>query len=250
MELTSSQYCLVFIVTFIGELYGSVLGGGGFLIQPFLISLGISPYIVVANDVVASTGTSFGSYLVYRNKKLIRWELVRSIAPGLICGNILGIYFLHSVSPVFIEKFVALVALIFLGSTLMPKAETGISERALPKHAKTKLGFFGLVIGIYVTFSGAGAGTFGTYILTRVFGTTFLQALALQAVLSFLIIPFALAGYIYLDLIQIRLLIVMLCATSLAGIYGAKIAVFAGDRWLKPAFSIAVLGFACYLLAR
>ena len=56
------------------------------------------------------------------------------------------------------------------------------------------------------------------------------------------------AGYAYLGLLHYKLFAVMFVATSLAGMCGANVALWVGDRWLKPIFTTAVWGFALYLL--
>lgn len=248
MTFSWLQYLLAFGVSFVGELYGAVVGGGGILIQSFLLSMGIPPHMAVANDVLASAGTSIGSILVYRNKALIRWNLVRSSILPVLLGALCGLFLLRYVSPEFIEKFVAITALVFLLYVLVLQKSGGLIESPLPAHAKFTLPLFAFALGFHVTFSGAGTATFGVYFLTLAFGLTFLQSLALLCMLFLIVLPVHVIGYLSSGYLHSGLLTVMISATLIAGFCGAHLAMYLGNKWLKAVFLLAVLGFALYLI--
>ena len=50
---TPEQLLIVFFVTLIGDIFAAVIGGGGFLVHPVLLALGIPGPIALANDMAA-----------------------------------------------------------------------------------------------------------------------------------------------------------------------------------------------------
>lgn len=250
MTLSLFEYILIFIVSFLGELYGSIVGGGGFLIQPFLIALGLSPHVVVASDVIACGGTSLGSFLVFRARKLIDWKFVKTTILSFLFGVIFGLFLLYHVSADFIEKFIAIAAFLFVVFGFFSTKPVNDFRRNYIKYLKLKQMIFGFTLGAYGSFSGAGATTFGTYFMTVFFGYTFLEALASQTVLFLIGMPLMIAGYIYLGMFELNLVLLMSIAMTLAGICGANLAIRIGNVWLKRIFSTAVLCFAFYLLIK
>jgi uncharacterized membrane protein YfcA len=250
VSLSAAHWILIFAVVYFGESIGLVAGGGGFIIQPFLIALKVPVHLAVATDITAACCSSFTAFLVYRRRQLVRWDLLKPMIPPLVLGGIAGVFLLHSIPAGFIEKFLALSALLFVGAGVLSRAEWGAVERDVPAHAKWSVPLFGLLFGMYSTFSGAGTGIFGSYFLTAIFGLTFLQALAVLSMAFVLASAIGACGYFSLGMIDFELLGVMLGAHLFAGITGARLAIKLGNRWLKPIRTAAVLGFAGYLLAR
>lgn len=250
IDLSLYQYAIIAVVTYFAEVMGAIVGGGGFVIQSFLISIGVPAHYAVANDVSAAAGTSLGSLIVFHHKRLIRWPVVRPMIFSLILGSILGLFLLEKVSSGFIEKFIATLAIGFVVYGITYRKALGETQKPLPKHANVLFIVFGFITGVYVTFSGAGAGTFATFVLTTAFGTTFVQALAIQSVIFLISMFLGFFGYLTMGLINFPLLGIMLCAAILSGITGAKLAIVIGNKWLKPMFLIAVFGFAVYLLLK
>jgi len=241
------RYLLAALIAFIGEFYGSIIGGGGFIIQPFLIALGIPPHMTVANDVSAAIGSPIGSFFVYRKKRLFRFDILKECLPSLVLGTITGLLIFKNIPARFIEKFLACAAILFVIYTLKAKPALGVERKELPPNHKIKLVIFGFVFGAYMSISGAGTGTFGIYALTGLFGTTFLEALATLSILGFAAMGIGFIGYWQMGLIDLPLFLSLLSGATLAGICGSKMALLIGDKWLKPVFFVAIIGFSTYL---
>jgi len=81
---------ILFFVSLIAETYGSVFGGGGLLIQPVMLALGIPPQQAVANDVSACLGSGLSRFYVFKKSKYIVYDIVKWALPGGIIGPLVG----------------------------------------------------------------------------------------------------------------------------------------------------------------
>src|SRR6185312_1825435 len=80
----------VFIVTFVASiLSGMAGGGGGFIITPFLIAIGLTPQQSIATGKLGALGLDSGSLAAFRRQKLKHKQLsILLVIFGLIIGVI------------------------------------------------------------------------------------------------------------------------------------------------------------------
>ncbi|MEO0393699.1 MAG: TSUP family transporter, partial [Pseudomonadota bacterium] len=85
---------LVFIITYAGEVFGTIFGGGSFFIQPGLIALGIGAKVAVANDIASACFSAY-AYL-YDQRASIRAQARKYLKifvvmfPGILLGTFVG----------------------------------------------------------------------------------------------------------------------------------------------------------------
>ena len=248
MHFSPEFLFIVFIVMYIAEVYGSMIGGGSFLIQSVLIALGVPPHIAVAHDVAGANGTNIGGALVFYKYKQIRYELVLWWIPGLIIGALLGVKLLVSVEPWVIEKSLGFFALFGLIYMLFLKKEQGVKEQVLPRKWHYLSIPFSFIVGVYFGFSSAGTGILTSFLLVSFFGLTFIQSLAARKVIHFIPMLVAALSYMYLDLLYLDLWLVMFSAGFLAGLTGSFLSLKIGNERLKWIFMSVVAILALWLL--
>ena len=84
---------VVFILSFIVGMLSGLFGvGGGFLMTPFLIFLGIPPTYAVANEANNILATSVSGSLTHWFKKTLDYKLGSVIVAGGLIGTIVGIF--------------------------------------------------------------------------------------------------------------------------------------------------------------
>lgn len=174
--------------------------GGGLIITPFLTMLLpaslIGPqeivHVAIATSLSTIAFTSLSSVRAHHKRGAVRWDIVASVAPGILFGAFLGAKIAG-----FFSSF--LLSLVFSGFVLFsaykmfrntpPKA-----DRELPK----KPGQFGmgLVIGILAALVGAGGGFISVPWMVWC-NVKMHNAVATSAALGFPIALFGTIGYIY-----------------------------------------------------
>ena len=121
---------LIFIVTFLSKTYGVIIGGASFILQPFLLAMGIPPHIAVAHDISGTNGASVSGIYVFAKTGHIRKNIAIYAMPGLVTGPFIGIYLLSITPPEIVENFIAVISIIGAAYLLLRrKSDAGLRER-------------------------------------------------------------------------------------------------------------------------
>ena len=249
MELDLTTILLASVTMYLAESYGSIFGGGTFLIQPVLIFLGIPPHLAVAHDIASGIGSDFGSAYMIQKKVDVRWHLAFWWIPGVIIGAFLGSYFLKSVPAEFIEKSVGILAIAMLIKLIFFQKRE-ISDLGISKNWQLLSIIFSVPIGIYGSISGAGTGMVVAMLLTTVFGFSYLESIPLRKIIFIATVIIAIGVFSYQGLLIWELFFPMLFASALAGFTGGWAATKLGEEWLKKLFMLVVALLAIWLLLK
>ena len=84
-------FLLLFLSLVVGVLSGLFGVGGGFLMTPFLIFMGIPPVYAVPNEVNNILATSVSGSLTHWYKKTLDYKMGLMIVSGGVAGTIIGI---------------------------------------------------------------------------------------------------------------------------------------------------------------
>ena len=248
-EITITQAFLAFLAALFGETLG-VFGGGGFLIQPALLAIGVPPHLVVSHDASSTAGASATSYYVFNKHKKVKNGLLIWWLPGVIIGPFLGIALLSVLSPAILEKIIIIVSLMGAVLILFNKKDWGGTQSAMPRQWKLLSLVSGLAFGFWAGFSGMGAGTISLMILVFLFGQTIKEAIATKTLIhliteSITAIVFLLKGWLVW-----QLFLPMFVGCLLAGYLKAHIILHLPEKLLKTLFLISVFITAGIALVR
>lgn len=179
---------LLFILA--GALVGFVVGvtgvGGGSLMTPILLMMGVPQPVAIGTDLLYASITKSGGALVHMRKNTINWRVTLLLAAGsipaaLATGWVLQTVFGNSNA----YKHILTVA---LGFMLIVTAASLIFRRRLQafhdanprtnhlrelvnKHPTPLTILMGLALGVLVTLSSVGAGAFGVVVLLSLYPT-------------------------------------------------------------------------------
>ncbi len=248
IELSTESLIFIFFITFIGETYGSIFGGGGFLIQPALLAAGVPPHIAIATDVTAAAATDLSNSYVFYKEDKVRKDLLCYWLPAVTVGALSGVVLLGYLPVAFLERFIALACV--FGAFYMLMRRTSYRAHKLPRFWQKKSVFWGICVGVHLGISGAGTGTFCGVLMLSTFGLKAQEMLGTRAVA--LLFPGLLAGigYYLQDFLHLQLLAVMVAACLPAGYVGAHLAVKMNEKLLRVLFLCAVIVLAGYGLAK
>jgi uncharacterized protein len=248
-----------------GFLAGLLGVGGGMLIVPFMTFLltakAFPPEIVVKMAVATSLATicftSLSSVRAHHARGAVRWDIVRTLAPGIVLGSIAGAQ-LAKAMP---SRLLALLFALFVGysATQMLRDKRPKPSRQLP-GTPGMLGAGGLIGGLSALV-GAGGAFISVPFMTAC-NVAIHQAVATSAALGFPIALAGTAGYIYAGwslpdmppgalgfLYLPGLAVVSITSVSTAPM-GARAAHRLNVRQLKRVFACLLYGLASYMLVR
>lgn len=194
MLLTMMFY--LFFGAFAGLIAGLFGVGGGVIIVPALIyaftsqgvSVDVLTHMAVGTSLAIICVTSISSVLAHHKNGFVMWPVVKSMAPGLVIGGIVGVQLASMITGVHLQliigSFLLLVA-VQMGFGLVPEG-----KKSLPNM----LGLLPVagVIGALSSLFGIGGGSLTVPYLS-IMGTKMQKAVATSAACG---VPIAFAGAI------------------------------------------------------
>jgi uncharacterized membrane protein YfcA len=179
------EYLFYLMVGSIAGLISGLFGlGGGAVIVPLLIftflargmPAEITTHMAIGTSLATIVFTALSSIYTHHQKQAIRWDIVKTLVPGILLGGLLGGLFAISLDGVLLQLlfggFLILVAL----QLLVYKPKVGV--RSLPGYVG--MGASGSLIGGISALFGIGGGTLSVPLLTF-FGIKIHQAVGTAA---------------------------------------------------------------------
>ena len=177
-----------------GVLTGLFGVGGGVVVVPALIfvfgRIGLAPdwipHLAVGTSLAAIVATGAASAYAHHRRGAVRWDLVRSLAPGIVIGAWAGAAFAGILSDEWLKRLFGCFLLYVGGRMLLRRADT--PRRTLPGTAGMLAAGSG--IGALSALVGIGGGTITVPFLNRV-GIDMRRAVATSSACG---VPIAVAG--------------------------------------------------------
>lgn len=263
VEILGLQIELIYVFCglFVGFIVGMTGIGGGSLMTPILLYLGITPTTAVGTDLLYAAITKAGGVAVHQRQGNINWRITGLLAAGSVPAALLTLYCMHLIG--FDSHGVNSAIKTALGITLILTAVAILFKQQLIRWSQandlffTRLSnekreratvFVGVILGVMVTLTSIGAGVLGTVALfllfpmmpvSRLVGTEIAHAVPLTLVAGL--------GYMGMGSIDWNLLFTLLLG-SLPGIFiGSLLPGAIPEKFMRPALA-TMMGIAALKL--
>jgi uncharacterized membrane protein YfcA len=169
-----------------GLVVGTIVGltgvGGGSLMTPVLLALGVHATTAVGTDLLYAAATKSVGTAMHNAHDSVDWKIVRHLALGSVPGTILTLYALSRIGAQ--SKEVTDVIKLVLGVALVLTAASIFFRHHVVDFLTRKLGepsdqtagrltvLSGLVLGVLVSLSSVGAGAVGVTVLILLYPRT------------------------------------------------------------------------------
>ena len=220
---------LALLASFIGGLIDAIAGGGGLIVLPSLLVIGLPPHIAVScNKFSACLGTLVAT-LNFARSKLILWKLALVGLPFSLFGAYLGTHLALTLSPSLFSKIlVGLLPFAMLLTLIQPKLE----------DAKTKpklvwMPIICVLIGCYDGFFGPATGSFLILACYYVLKINLLEASATAKVLNLASNASSTLTFIAAGTVWWALAAPMAVASILGNFIGSKLAIKLGSKIVR-----------------
>lgn len=228
----------------LGILSGISGGGGGFVMIPLLIFLGLPPQVAVATGKMNGLGGAFGGLTAFAKTGLIRKDIVRVMIPiAIIIGLIAPLIF----SAIDAEAFQSILGFLLLALTptlflRRKKTTKAIKERRI-------LGFsaYSGVLALQAIF-GSGSGTLAMFVLTLLFGTSKLEANATKRAVVAVLTPVTFVSLLLSGYVSVSHGLVGMIAAFFGANIGSKIAISKGEQFATYALATITIISATILI--
>ena len=169
----------LFFVTFVVTVLVSILsgmsgGGGGFVVMPYFLFLGLPPANALATSKFGGLGTALGTLVAFKGKGLVHKKLVVPLMIITFFCSILAAWLIPQIDPAAFENAIGFVLFAMVPTLFIKKASFQPGSRS---RKWIIVGFIAFTIFSFMQgLVGTGLGTLVLLALMYLFGLSALEA--------------------------------------------------------------------------
>ena len=223
-------YIILFCVALIASAIDAIAGGGGLLVVPTMLLLGMNPLVTLGTNKLQSCfGTATSSYNYYNNGLLKEKNIYLLVSLSFI-GSLIGTLLVSQLSN---ELLTNLIPVLLISAAIFLILNRG-NKLKISKSLMIAFTPLILLIGFYDGFFGPGTGTFFVLTFLIIKQRNLMEATAATKVLNF---TSNFASYIVFQskgFVIIELALIMAIAQILGANVGSKLAIKNGEKFVRP----------------
>jgi uncharacterized membrane protein YfcA len=247
--LDPSHLAALAVIGIIAGFIDAIVGGGGLLSIPALLTMGIPPHLALGTNKLAACFGSITSSYTYYKQQLFVPAFWKTCAIATFVGAILGSGLVFLINSNWLEKLLPLLIISIAIYTLFSPKAMGSAHYVAPTKAPTnkRQATQGLILGGYDGFAGPGIGAFWTVSSISLHKLPLLESCALARIMT--LISNITALIIFASLGQVNWILgLWMGVCMMAGSFiGARSAIRFGIPFIKPLFIISVVSIATHL---
>lgn len=237
----------VFFITFFVRLWSTLAGGGGAVMMPLLLFLGLPPDQVIATNRFSAL-SNIVTLIKFQQQGLVRWRLGLFLAVFAALGAGVGSFFVLVLDSAIIERGIGVLTLLSVPMFFFKK-DAGVLEKKIPL---TRLRYLGGAV-LMTILGGLGGffssvGVWFSYVYIWYYGLTFLQTAATRKIAGAAMVGVSLAIFIPAGIVVWPIAISMFVGGGIGGWVSAHYAQKLGNVWIRNIFVVVILVSALKIL--
>jgi len=244
-----STWALLATVGFLAGFIDAIVGGGGMLTVPALLSLGLPPHLTLGTNKLSACFASGTAAYTYFKKQLFTPHFWKDSLYSTFCGALIGTTLVNFVSSQWLEKLLPIIILIAAIYSLFNRMQEQ-EGNALPEQntrLKIKQRIQGFVLGFYDGYAGPGTGAFWVISNIRLYKLNILLSSGVAKSMNFTSNFTSLLAFIYFEQVNWIIGLTMGCCLMLGAYIGAHSAIRFGAKFIRPIFITIVMIMAIKL---
>lgn len=242
--LDPSSWVLIAMVGLLAGFIDAIVGGGGMLTVPALLSLGLPPHLTLGtNKLSACFASGTAAYTFFRKKLFDPKFWIQSFYSTLI-GALMGTIVVNFISTHLLEKILPLIILAVAIYSLFNRMKDSDNYN-LPEINNLlliKQRIQGFILGFYDGVSGPGTGAFWVISNMRLYQLNILLSSGIAKSMNFTSNFTSLLVFIYFGQIDWMIGLTMGTCLMMGAYIGAHSAIHFGAKFIRPIFiSIVVI---------
>lgn len=247
--LDPSSWALLLIIGLLAGFIDAIVGGGGMLTVPALLSLGLPPHLTLGtNKLSACFGSATASY-TYFKKQLFNPQFWKQSLYSTFIGALIGTVIVNFVSTDWLDKLLPVIIILVALYTLFNRMKE-IDTEQLPEQNRTltlKQQLQGFLLGFYDGALGPGTGAFWVISTMRLYKLNILLASGVAKSMNFVSNFTSLLVFIYFGQVDWLIGLIMGSSLMLGSYIGAHSAIYFGAKFIRPLFIFIVMIMALNL---
>lgn len=222
---------------FTASFIDSVVGGGGLISVPALLTTGLPPAVVLGTNKLGGTMSSLTSSISFLMSGKMDVKLVRKWFPLSLIGSVAGAYTVRLIPPDFLKPLVIILLLAVTLYTLVGNKRRNARPTAPQLTKKILLlgAVVALALGYYDGFFGPGTGSFLLFAFVMI-GFDFVQAAGNAKALNFASNIGSLAAFAFMGHVNWYYGIPLALSMVAGALIGSQVAIRKGAAYVKPLF--------------
>lgn len=234
----------------VGAIVGLTSTGGGALLTPALVLLGVPPATAIGSDVLIASGMKFFGGGAYALRRDVHWPTVLWLAAGSIPGAVLGLIAFNAIPPALLDGVLerALgVVLVLAGIASLARAWLAgqVEPVRLPSFPRTAA--IGFAIGVLVALTSVGSGSLLLCALVLFFPLRPREMVGTDLVHALLLSSAATVGHLLSGRVDFALAGAVLVGGIPGVLIGARFANVLPQKPLRTALAVMLLLIGVHL---
>lgn len=239
---------IIFFVTFIASiLSGMTGGGGGFIITPFFIAVGLTPQQSIATGKLGAIGVDSGAIVAFRHYSTKHKAMALFLAASALLIGVFSSIGIRHIGNDNLQLFIGVLSLTMI-PVLFVKHHGLKSKR---RHSALQaVGLLAIVITMLLqgVFS-SGIGSLINVFLIVFFGISALETNFIKRRASLVLDVVVFLGLLGSGLIHYKYGLIALAGGASGGYIGSKFALHEGERFARYALMVFMLASGIWLIA-
>ena len=247
--LDPNSWMILALVGLLAGFIDAVVGGGGMLTVPALLSAGLPPHLALGTNKLSASFASGTAAYTYFRKKLFNPSFWKHCFYSAFIGAFLGTISVNFISTEFLNKFLPLVILAVAIYTLFSRVKE-VDNSKLPENTlrlRIKQRIQGFTLGFYDGVSGPGTGAFWVITNMHLYRLNILLSSGIAKAMNFTSNIVALLTFMYFGQVDWFIGLTMGVCLMLGAFIGAHSAIHFGAKFIRPLFIIIVVAMAINL---
>ena len=227
---------------------GSTVGlGGGLIIVPVLLFMGLSPAVAASVSLAATLASAAGSTVSYARQERINYRVGIRMGALATPGSILGAIFSSGAEPgvfglLLAAALIAAAVYVFIRPRLSGHSPSNLPAVAVLSAAAS---FFA---GMVSSYFGVGGGVVFVPLLVVVLGMSMMRAAPTSMFALLMTSTAGVAMHVLLGHTDAVLALLLSAGGLLGGLAGASLSAIMGEKYLRVTAAVLMTAVACRLV--
>ncbi|MDQ2866649.1 MAG: sulfite exporter TauE/SafE family protein [Candidatus Eremiobacteraeota bacterium] len=237
----------------IGTLVGLTGVGGGSLMTPLLVYMGLDPMVAIGTDLLYSLPTKLFGWFLHSKQRSVRLDIVKPLCIGGIPAALVGLGLLSIASRYIDIKIletwmrhaigvsVVLSALMIIVSPFILRRNRTAGTAAPPLN-NARLTMIGAIVGFMVSITSIGSGAVALPLLVLCLpGIGLAELVGTDIAFAVILVFVSVIGHLKMGHVNTAVTVQLLMG-SLVGVFlGTKLCRVLAQQWLRPALALVLV---------